>query len=149
VKTFPLALTLILLLIAGCVVLPTPEMTHRGSRSKTVLEHGSSIKPGVTSKEQVLLQFGEPDAVGSGEKRFLYWAAVGSGMWAVGSQASLLFGNVAEGHLTVEISLLSVDFDPKDIVAARSLQTKKSGPTTRSGTISLVREEMKRWMAGK
>jgi hypothetical protein len=148
VKSFRLFIALVLLLCAGCVVLPTPEMTHRGSRSKTVLERGSSIRPGVTSKEEVLLQFGEPDAVGSQENRFLYWAAVGSGIWGIGSYPPF-FGNIAEGHLTVDIYFLSVEFDQKEIVAERELQTKKIGPTTRAGTIALVREEMKQWMAAK
>lgn len=135
-----------LLLIAASCILPSPEMRHPGSRGKNIIERAGFINAGVTSKEEILLQLGEPDAVGSDETKFLYWVAMEKGIWAIGGGYG---GSVAQGPLTLDVYLLTIEFDMKNIVARYELKTKTSHFAARWGAVPLVAEETKNWMPQK
>ena len=83
-KTLGLA-TGLAILTSGCLIIPTPHFDSGRTRSRFDKRSLGQIEPGVTSREQVLVQFGEPDAVSSdrrkiayrSEKVVAYWFAAG------------------------------------------------------------------------
>jgi outer membrane protein assembly factor BamE (lipoprotein component of BamABCDE complex) len=102
---------------SGCLIIPTPHFDSGHARSNFNKRSLRQIEPGVTSREQVLLQFGEPDAVSSdrrkiayrSEKVVAYWIAAG------GYQAS-------GGTLTKDCYLV-VEFDERGVVRNRKMST--------------------------
>ena len=115
-RTLELA-TGLAILTTGCLIIPTPHFDSGRARSSFDKRSLEQIEPGVTSREQVLLQFGEPDAVSSdrrkiayrSEKVVAYWVAAG------GYQAS-------GGTLTKDCYLV-VEFDKRGVVQTRKLST--------------------------
>lgn len=48
------------MLLSGCIVIPADFYAY-GSRHNVTVETGSKLKPGITTREEVLLMLGEPD----------------------------------------------------------------------------------------
>ncbi len=103
----------------GCIVIPTPP--HKSdtfpTRQNLSRKTAEQIQVGVTSREQVLLLFGEPDAAFDQQRRFVYlWADV-TAWWFAGAGYSGAGGEMSEG------STLEIDFDPRSIVSRRAVRT--------------------------
>ena len=108
-----------LTLAGGCVLIPTPAYKSDvlPTRQNLSPKDAQQIKTGVTSREEVLLRLGEPDATFGEGRRFVYlwgdivaWFFVGAGYSGTG-------GEVSRG------SMLEVDFDPSGIVCRREVRT--------------------------
>lgn len=69
--------------LAGCLVVPTPEHGLVKGRGKVAKQDLEGLQPGVTTRADVLLLFGEPDAVRYDESVFAYNWEVLQGYWAV------------------------------------------------------------------
>jgi outer membrane protein assembly factor BamE (lipoprotein component of BamABCDE complex) len=99
----------------GCILVPTPSHKSDTFATRQNLSHKSAeqIQVGVTSREQVLLLFGEPDATFDRQRRFVYlWADV-TAWWFAAAGNSSAGGEIGEG------SALEIDFDPRGIVSRR------------------------------
>lgn len=74
-------------LCVGCLIIPrlehTPVYFSRGQIDATALEF---MGLGSTSREEVLLKLGEPDAVWEDERHFLYW-------WVTARGYAIVFDN--------------------------------------------------------
>lgn len=108
-----------LTLAAGCI-LPIPTKRHTPKHSSTRGEIGQQVlavlQPGATTREGVLWEFGEPDAVSADERFFLYrWITVGGYLaWAVGGGYSAV-GAVNE--MGVRRHDMVLQFDEQGVLA--------------------------------
>jgi outer membrane protein assembly factor BamE (lipoprotein component of BamABCDE complex) len=108
-----------LTLAGGCVLIPTPAYKSDGlpTRQNVSTKDAQQIQTGVTSREEVLLRFGEPDATFGEGRRFVYlWGDVIAWFFA-GAGYSATGGEISRG------SMLEVDFDPSGIVCRREVRT--------------------------
>ena len=108
-----------LALAGGCVLIPTPAYKSDGlpTRQNVSAKDAQEIRTGVTSREEVLLRFGEPDATFAQGQRFVYlWGDVVAWFFA-GAGYSGAGGEISRG------SMLEVDFDPSGIVCRREVRT--------------------------
>lgn len=118
----PLRVSFYLLLLAacpGCLIVPTPHydsdaiQTRRNVTPKT----GDAITDGVTTREEVLLMLGEPDASLYGGRRFVYlWAKV-VGLWFVAAGCEGDVGEIPRGYV------LEIDFDVRSVARAHQTRT--------------------------
>lgn len=70
---------LALFLASGCMIIPTPESGLLAGRGKIEKADIAFLKAGVTTREEVLLRFGEPDAVLQDQRILAYCWAVSVG----------------------------------------------------------------------
>lgn len=63
----------------GCVIIPTPESGLLAGRGKVEEADIAFLKVGVTTREDVLLRFGEPDAVLYDQRILAYYWTVSVG----------------------------------------------------------------------
>jgi hypothetical protein len=54
---------------SGCLIIPTPHFDSGKARANLDKNSPQRIEPGVTRREQMLLQLGEPDAVSSDKRK--------------------------------------------------------------------------------
>ena len=97
----------LLMLCGGCIFVPGPEYKSDGfpTRQNLSQEDAEKLQLDVTTREEVLLLFGEPDASFDDQSRFVYlWAQVTG--WLVGVDVV----EVPKGYL------LEINFCPKGIV---------------------------------
>lgn len=112
-----LAVTSVLLLCVGCIYIPYPrhKVIHRAPDEQTL----SSIKEGVTSKEDILMMLGEPDRVMEKEKFFQYWWQEEPGEVAL----------LAPAYVPIQVRntyLLHIYFDENNIVRKFEIKQKDS-----------------------
>lgn len=92
-------------LLAGCLVVPVPSYDAAGSRGNIAKESADRFIPGVTTREEVLLELGEPDHATRDNRRIGYeWTRV-KGWWFVGGGYSGAAGEVLRSYL------LAIEFD--------------------------------------
>jgi len=102
-------------LIAGCIIVPiptdrhTPKSAHtRGEIEKRSLEF---LHAGSTTREEVLWEFGEPDALSEDERYFVYrWLTVAGYLVMVGYSAGDVAGMGAKRHDMV------LEFDERGVL---------------------------------
>jgi len=100
---FPVAI--VLCALAGCVVIPTPEhglLDGRGEIDESDIEF---LEEGKTTREEVLLRFGEPDEVEHDNRTLLYHWQVICGYYVVGG------GYQADGGPIPRHYKLMLEFD--------------------------------------
>jgi len=108
-------LIMLFLYLGGCVYVPYRTQLHRQSLEESI----KAIKEGVTTKEQVLLTFGEPDWVSVDEQKFFYYCFEVHGLLMVVTPDSGGGGEIkAEHNLTIE-------FDENNIVKKIKLKKGK------------------------
>lgn len=96
---------IVMVLLAGCIVVPLPEhalLRGRGSISEKDI---AFFGVGETTREDVLLQLGEPDLVLSQERSMVYYWQVSHGYFFVGGYGSGAAGPIAKDYL------LMLEFD--------------------------------------
>ena len=109
-----------LLLAGGCVLIPTPAYKSDGlpTRQNVSAKDAQQIQTGVTTREQVLLRFGEPDTTFAQGRRFVYlWGDIVAWMFASGGGYSATGGELSRG------SMLEIDFDANGVVCRREVRT--------------------------
>ena len=90
---------------AGCVVIPTPEhdlLAGRGEINETDI---AFLKVGKTTREDVLLRFGEPDMVLHDQRTLAYHWKVAHGYWFTG------YGYSGAGGVIPKDYLFMLEFD--------------------------------------
>jgi len=108
----------LLVLGPGCVIVPTfgYKSDNLPTRQNVGAADAKRIVPSVTTREEVLLRLGEPDASFGGGSRFVYlWADVGAVLVA-GAGYSGGAMELSNGHS------IEIDFRPDGVVAASRLR---------------------------
>jgi len=113
VKTF-FAL-LFILFSSACIVIPTPEHRIQG-RVPCDEEKTTFMVKNMTSKEEVLLNLGEPDLVLNRERIFVYRWEMVAAYFAVGA-----YGGGAVGPIQ-RTSFLIIEFDDKNRVSRHEIR---------------------------
>ena len=111
------------LFLPACIIIPTPQH-YVGGRFDIDYVTIDSVKPGTTSKEDVLLRLGEPDLVVKNERVLGYrWQKAQAYLFAGGPGAGA-------GAPIMTTYLLLLEFNEKDVLLRAELKSKLL--TTRS-----------------
>jgi len=103
-------------LCVGCVIIPTEEHTPKdfNTRGEIDAKAFEFMRVGSTSKEEVLLKLGEPDAVWEDERNFLYlWVTI-RGYFAFAIPAP--GGPGGGGPIGVKWYELLIEFDEQGVI---------------------------------
>jgi outer membrane protein assembly factor BamE (lipoprotein component of BamABCDE complex) len=94
----------------GCIVVPTPEYNTGNARDNIRRTTPNQFEPGTTTRAEVMLALGEPDAVSPDESRLAYRSEKVCGLWFVGA-----YGSGAGGTLTKDRYLV-LSFDAQGVL---------------------------------
>jgi len=83
----------------ACLLVPTPEHGLLEGRGALTAEETAVLTPGATSREEVLLRFGEPDVALEGERVLAYEWAVVHGYYFVGAYYTGTGGPIPKRYL--------------------------------------------------
>ena len=110
---------LLLATCPGCIVIPTPAYKSEGfaTRQNISSEDVKKIRVDATTREQVLLRYGEPDATFDEQRRFVYIWAHAIGWWFAGAGNSGDAGELPKGYM------LEIDFRPDGTVSRCETRT--------------------------
>jgi hypothetical protein len=109
--------------LPACIIIPTSQH-YVGGRFDIDYATIDSMKPGVTSKEDVVLRLGEPDLVVNSERVLGYrWQKAQAYLFAGGPGAGV-------GAPIMTTYLLLLEFNEKDVLLRAELKSKLL--TTRS-----------------
>jgi hypothetical protein len=92
---------------AGCLIIPTPEHTLLEGRGKIEESDMAFLENAKTTREEVLLRFGEPDLVLDHDRVLVYHWAVSHGYWFVGAYYTGAGGSIPKDYLFI------LEFDDK------------------------------------
>ena len=98
----------LLLVLTGCIAIPTPEHALLAGHGKITNKDLATLKVATTTREDVLLSLGEPDAISPDESIMAYWWRVIGGYFCV---ASPFYGGFAGPFF--KDYLLMFEFDPQ------------------------------------
>jgi hypothetical protein len=104
--------------VGGCMVIPLPEHGLHGGRGKIDKADLTFLKVSTTTREDVLLRFGEPDVVLYDQRVLAYRWEVNVGYWFVFSEHS------GSGDSINKTYLLMLEFDEQGCL--KRFQTKSS-----------------------
>jgi hypothetical protein len=113
---------LLIVLVSGCIVIPTPEVDSGSARANLNKESPAQLQPGVTTIEDVLLTFGEPDAVSPDERTLVYRSEKDVALWIIAG------GYSAAGGTFTKDRYLLVELDQKGVVQNREFSTQWFSP---------------------
>jgi outer membrane protein assembly factor BamE (lipoprotein component of BamABCDE complex) len=117
---------------SGCILIPTPEYKSDGiaTRQNISDKEVDMIQVNTTTREQILLRFGQPDATFDEQRRFVYlWAHVTAWI-AAGGGYSAAMAEIAKGYV------LEINFRPDGVVSAREIRTVGLGDVFKAKVIS-------------
>jgi hypothetical protein len=92
---------------AGCLIIPTPEHTLLEGRGKIEESDMVFLENARTTREEVLLRFGEPDLILDHDRVLAYHWAVSHGYWFVGAYYTGAGGPIPKNYLFI------LEFDDK------------------------------------
>ena len=98
------------LVLQGCIYIPMPQHSLLAGRGMIEPEDTHDLQVGSTTREAILLQFGEPDATLNQQKIFVYsWTRV-QGYFAIGGGYT--------GYVTPvgKTTLLMLEFDTQNLL---------------------------------
>jgi outer membrane protein assembly factor BamE (lipoprotein component of BamABCDE complex) len=104
--------------LSGCIIIPTPEFDSGNARSNITQASPAQIEPRFTTMEDVLLTFGEPDAVSADERKLAYRSEKVVALWIAGG------GNSATGGTLNTDHYLLVEFDQDGRVRSRDISSR-------------------------
>ena len=102
----------------GCLVIPTPEFNSGAARANISKQTANQFQPGQTTRADVILALGEPDAVSPDERDLAYRAEKICGFWFVGGYYSGAAGVLSKDRCLV----LSFDAEGRLQKVERSTQ---------------------------
>jgi len=98
------------LVLQGCIYIPMPQHSLLAGRGMIEPEDTHDLQVGSTTREAILLQFGEPDATLNQQKIFVYrWTRV-QGYFAIGGGYSAYVGPIGK------TTLLMFEFDAQNLL---------------------------------
>ena len=118
---------------AGCLYIPTPQHGLLSGRGMIDAEETRKFRVGITTREDVLLLLGEPDATLNNQSVFLYtWTR---------TQGYLIIGGYGRGEIAAigHTTLLLFDFDANNYLKRFEL--------TSPGIFSSVMGEAQKWIS--
>ncbi|MGE5839022.1 MAG: YajG family lipoprotein [Deltaproteobacteria bacterium] len=86
---------------SGCVIIPTPEHTLLDGRGKIEASDVVFLENAKTTREEVLLRFGEPDLILDHDRVLVYHWAVSHGYWFVGAYYTGAGGPIPKDYLFI------------------------------------------------
>ncbi len=98
---------------SGCLVVPLPVKETGNARKDLSQQVAGRLEPGVTTFAEVLLQFGEPDAVAPDERALAYRSERPVALWFVSG------GYSGAGGTIDQVRYLLIDFDKNGLVHDR------------------------------
>ncbi len=132
---WPLVLVLVLLVGApGCLMLPTPEFNSGSARANISKKTPQQFVPGKTTRVEVVLALGEPDAVAPNECKLAYRSEKVCGLWFVGAYYSGACGAIQRDRYLV------VEFDAQGVLVKLEQSAPWWGPKRPAELMSPARE---------
>ena len=107
-RCLPLLACVVLAAATSCVVIPTPEHGLLAGRGKIDESDIAFLQVGKTTRQEVLLRFGEPDAVLNDQSILTYHWQVSHGYWMLAGGYTAAGGPVPKNYL------LMLEFDEED-----------------------------------
>jgi len=121
---WPLALAMALLVCTpGCLILPTPEFNTGNARANINKKTPNQFESGKTTRAEVVMALGEPDAVSPDESKLAYRSEKVCGLWFVGG-----YGSAAGGTITKDRCLIA-EFDPQGVLVKVERSATLVGPS--------------------
>ena len=102
-----LALTLA---TSGCLIIPTPEYDSGKARANINKKTPQRFEPGKTTRAEVMMALGEPDAVTPDERKLAYRSEKVCGLWFVGGGYSAAGGTITKDRYFV------AEFDERGVL---------------------------------
>ena len=93
--------------LTGCLVIPTPHTDSGHARANVDRHTPEQFTPGRTTREEVIMALGEPDAVSRDELQLAYRSEKIVAFWVVGAYGSGKGGTIYKNRYHV------FDFDPQ------------------------------------
>jgi hypothetical protein len=116
---------LLILFASACMVIPTPE--HRiAGRVPFDDEKTSFMVKDTTSKEEVLLNLGEPDLVLNRERIFVYRWEMVAAYFVIGGYGAGAVGPIQRPHFLI------IEFNDKNIIRRHEVQASVFSSATPS-----------------
>jgi len=106
-RCFPFLASFFLVALVGCVVIPTQEHLIEG-RGKIDESDIAFLTVSKTTREDVLLRFGEPDLILNDQRIMIYHWIVSHGYWLTGGGYSAVGGPISNDYLFM------LEFDEED-----------------------------------
>ena len=97
-------------MLAGCMVIPTPEHGLLQGRGKIEPTDTAFLQEAETTREEVVLRFGEPDMVLDHDRILIYHWAVSHGYWFAGGYYTAAGGPIPKEYL------LMIEFDDQGLL---------------------------------
>lgn len=101
---------LISLFLTGCLVIPTPEHTLLEGRGQINEADMLFLELGKTTRDEILLRFGEPDLILNQDRIMIYHWSVSHGYWFVGAYYSGAGGPIPKDYLFM------IEFDENGVL---------------------------------
>jgi outer membrane protein assembly factor BamE (lipoprotein component of BamABCDE complex) len=119
----PVALFAVSILLAGCIIIPvpTPEHSTASSRAFIEAEEIARIQPGKTTREEILLRYGAPDAALKNQQLFVYsWDRIAA--YLLVAWGAPEYGGGGETVPVGREHTLFIEFDEDNIVRRVALK---------------------------
>jgi hypothetical protein len=133
-----LSLAVLIGMAAGCIILPTPEMDSGETRANISQQTPAQFVPGETTRAEVILVLGEPDAITPDERKLVYRREQIIAIWFAGGGYTADAGSIeSDRYLVAEFDtagvLTKVEFsrhllgsrDPDQLLDVASVETNQ------------------------
>ena len=97
---------LLLLGTAGCLIIPVPHSDSGYARTNVVAHASDQFVPGRTTREEVIVALGEPDAVSRDESQLAYRSEKVVAWWIIAGGYNATGGTIYKNHFYI------FEFDP-------------------------------------
>lgn len=94
----------------GCLIIPTPEYNTGNARANINKKTPKQFEPGKTTRAEVVMALGEPDAISPDESKLAYRSEKVCGLWFVGGYYSGTGGTITKDRY------LLVEFDAQGVL---------------------------------
>lgn len=111
---FTLILYLMILTVSGCMIIPVPRYDTAPSRCNISEQETRRFEPGATTRRDLILALGEPDAVSIDERKLVYcWQRVVAWWIIVGFEGTAGAGDAGEIY---DADFFVAEFDARGVL---------------------------------